>query len=171
MKNALLVTFILFGQEIVLFNGLLAKVHQGEYNVWLIHILFVVATLIDIWAGFAIAKIVKQKYTQGKVVVWANKMSAKFHAHVGKHGRWVSLLVIGHISFPYLNGFIAGWLDMPIRETMLFLFIGNLTTYAFYWAIVLGISAVVPNPFYAFLTIIGVSVAMLFAIKLIKERI
>src|ERR1700758_1531086 len=101
------VLLILFVQETVTLNGLLTKVFQGQYSVFLITILFVFATVIDIFIGYWIERYVKKRWNKGQVRAFAKKWSDRLFSYVGKRGVRFYLLLLGYFSFPYLNSFIT----------------------------------------------------------------
>jgi membrane protein YqaA with SNARE-associated domain len=168
MKQWLFIAFILISQEVVLFNGLLLKTHQGAYSLSLIFILFIIATTLDIVVGYCLAIWAKKKWRKGKVVAFANKWTDRFHAFVGKRGKWLALLLLGNFSFPYLNAFIAGWLGIAFGEMFIFLFIGNMINFATSLLLVLGVASFIPNPSFAFLGIIAVSILIVIVTKKLK---
>jgi membrane protein YqaA with SNARE-associated domain len=140
---------ILFIQEIVSLNATLLYAHKHHIGL-LIFILFILTTVIDLVIGYYLGKWVKGRFTKGKIVVWIQKRVGQFHSYVGKKGRWVALLLLGNFSFPYINAFIAAWLDMPFWESFFWLFVGNMTWYGFMWLIVIGVSSIVHNIAIAF---------------------
>jgi membrane protein YqaA with SNARE-associated domain len=168
--NWLFIAFALITQEIVSLNTVLFWVYHYHFHVVLIHILFIVATIIDIVVGFIAGKFVRRKMTHGKIVRFAEKWSARFNSYVGKRGRWVALLIIGNFSFPYINAFLAAWLDMPFVESFIFIFIGNMIWYVSLWLLVLGVASVVPNSWTALAVIVGITLIALYFMKRFKIR-
>lgn len=164
-KAWLLAIGILLVQEVVSLNALLLETHHGHYELWLIHSIFVAATVFDIWTGDYAGRYAKKKITKGKVVAFAQKISDRFHRSVGRSGRRAALLLLGTLSFPYVNSFVSAWLDIPLRESFGFLFLGNMISYTMYWIIVLGVSSVIPNPFIAFPIMVTILGTVLFIAK------
>lgn len=170
MKQWLVVILIVFVQETVTLNGLLLKATQGEYSLWVITSLFIIATLIEIVIGFLIARYVKKTLHNGKIKDFATRWSVRFKAYIGKHGRKVYLLLLGYFSFPYLNAFITTWLDIPFWESFWYLVIGNMIFYTTSWLLVLGIATVVPNPVFALVAVVGVTILITIITRLWKSR-
>lgn len=170
MKRWLVILLILFVQETVTLNGLLAKVFQGEYSIFIITVLFVFATVVDIFIGYGIERYVKKRWNKGKVKAFAKSWSARLFSYVGKRGVRFYLLLLGYFSFPYLNAFITAWLDIPFWDSFWYLFAGNIIFYISVSLLVLGITSVIPNPFYALLAVIAVTVVFIIGIRILKSR-
>jgi hypothetical protein len=170
MKQLSLVLLILFIQESVTLNGLLVKTHQGDYSALTVTTLFIIITVIDIMLGFLLGKYAKQKWNNGKVELFAKKMSDRFYAYIGKRGRKIYLLLLGYFSFPYVNAFIAAWLNISFAESFWYIFAGNMIFYATSWLLVLGITSIVPNPFFAFIAVIAVTILLVAATRVLKSQ-
>ena len=162
MFSYIVAFMILLVQEMVLFNGLLFATHHGDYNIWIIHLFFILATILDIWIGYRAGLFAKKRVTKGRFVNMAERGSKKFHDYTGKHGRKAALFILGHFSFPYLNAFVSAWLDITLNEAMIFIFLGNLSYYIFTWLLVLGFAKIMPNPIVAFAGMVAVSVLVVF---------
>ena len=161
----LLVFLGLFVQEIISMNALVFATSHGAYPTLLIHIVFVIATLIDIGIGFFIGKFLRKKTSGSKVALWIQKTSDRFSLSTKKYRRWIALLLLGNFSFPYINACIAGYLDMPFWESLFFIFIGDLIWYATVWLVVISISSLVKNLFIAFLIIIMIALLVMIAVR------
>jgi hypothetical protein len=170
MKSWLVIVLILLVQETVTLNALLVKVFQGEYSIFFITLLFVFATVIDIFIGHWVERYVKKYWNKGKVKVFAKHWSQRFYAFVGKRGIKVYLLLLGYFSFPYVNAFITSWLEIPFWESFWYLFFGNMIFYISLALLVLGITSVIPNPFQAFLVVIAITVVLIMGIRVLKSR-
>lgn len=158
--NWLFIAFALITQEIVSLNAVIYEVHRHHFHVWLFHILFALATIVDMLIGYAVGRYSRKKVTRGRVAAFADKWSARFHSYVGVRGRKVALFLLGGFSFPYVNAFIAAWLGMPFAESMLFLFIGGMTWYIATWLFVIGVATAIPNPWVALGAIVAVTVLL-----------
>lgn len=161
MNGWLFVAFALISQELVAINAVIFKTYNGHYNVILIHLLFIVATLLDIWTGFYVGKFVQKKYPNGKLTRFTKKWIDKFQNYIGKKGKRLAILILGAFGFPYVNAFIVSWLNVSFREATVILTIGNMISYTLLWLIVLGITSLIPNPLIAFAAIIGVSIIII----------
>ncbi|MDB5188911.1 MAG: hypothetical protein JWM92_509 [Candidatus Nomurabacteria bacterium] len=170
MKQWPWVILILFVQETVTLNGLLVKTHQWDYSIWIITLLFIIATTVDIIIGYAIGRYAKKRFNNGKVKAFAVKWSLRLTAYMGKHQRKIYLVLLGYFSFPYLNAFITAWLDISFAESFFYLFVGNMIFYITSWLLVLGITSIVPNPFIAFIAVILVTILVTIAARIWRAR-
>ncbi len=162
MKHWLIAIIILVFQEVVSLNALIFETHRGAYNPWTIHIIFLFVSAFDIWIGFVAGRWVQKKYHNGKIIRFVQKWSDRFEAYAGKKGKRAALLVLGFISYPYINSFIASWLDVSFAEMFIFIFIADVLWYIAAWLVILGVTAFVPNPVYALLIVIALSLLIVF---------
>lgn len=170
--NWLFIIFALVTQEVISLNTVILEVHRYNFHVGLIHILFMAATALDIIVGFTFGTYAKKHLTNKKLVAFAEKWSARFYTLVGKKGKWVALIILGNFSFPYINAFIAPWLNLSFIESFIFIFIGNMIWYATVWLFVLGVVSVVPNPLTGLFVIIAIVIlVMLFAKKFTTPKV
>ena len=169
MLRYLLATLVLIAQEVVSLNTLLFETKQGHYIPWIIHAIFLVATAFDIWIGYAVGTWVKRRHKTGKLVRFADKCAARFHAYVGKRGRKFALFLLGNFSFPYVNSFIAAWLDIPFWESFMWLFVGNVIFYFASWFFIIGVMAVVPNPGWGLAAVIGITALVVIVFRRFRK--
>jgi len=157
----------LFVQELITLNALIFATHQGLYSPIFIHSLFLIGTIVDIIIGFYIGKYLNKKKLPPKIGKFIHNLSEYFLATNRKYERWFAFLVLGNISFPYINAFIAGYLDLPFWESSLFNFIGNILYYISLWLLMLGVHSIFKNIYVAF----GVAIATVFVILIIFKKI
>ena len=162
MNHWLVAFIILLFQEVLSLNALIFETYQGIYTSWIIHLIFVVVTVFDIWVGFIIGRLVQKRYQSGKTFVFIRKWIDKFEVYAGKKGKRVALFVLGFVSYPYINAFIASWLDVSFAEAFVILFIADVLWYIAAWLVIIGVTTIIPNPSYAFLTIIIISLIVIF---------
>jgi len=158
----------LFAQEIISINALVFATHHGLYSPILIHVLFVIATLFDIVVGYYAGSYLRKKTLHSKVTRYVQKLSDRFSLSTKKYRRWVALLVLGNLSFPYINSCIAGYLGMPFWESSFFIFIGDAIWYVAIWLVVLSVSSVVKNLYWAFFIIIAIVILVMVFVKNLK---
>lgn len=170
MRRFLFALLIVFIQETVTLNGLLVEVRQGFSSIWIITALFTVATVIDIFVGYWLGRAMKRRFKRGPIRVFARKWIKRLQEYIGRHGRKVYMLLLAYFSFPYINAFIAAWLDIPFGESLLYLFLGNMLFYVTSWLLVLGVMSIIPNPFIAFGLVIILTVAVTVAMRVWKSR-
>ncbi len=170
MKLWLLLTLALFVQEPISTGAVLLSAYQLHYNVWFIHILFSLATLIDIAVGYYVGAFVLKKFGRKKLIAWAESKFEKFAAFLGENGKVVTLIVYSPMIFP-ISGFFIPWLEVSFTEALVLTFIGEVIFwYLPEWLLVLGIKTFIANPFTALYIIIIISTSLSFAIKYFLER-
>ena len=134
---------LLFGaflvQEPISSNVILFEAYGAHYNIWMIHVIFVVATTIDILVGYYLARYLKRRFGQSKFVAWLDKKSKSFSGVEGKWGDRAVLLLATFLIFP-VSILLAPWLDISFAELFVISFIGELLSwYIPLWLLVLGI--------------------------------
>lgn len=157
MKSWLIAISILIIQEVVLFNGLLLKTYQGAFPIIIITIIFLLATVFDIAIGFYFGKYLKNHWRNKKLIEKVKNWSENFQNLVGTKGRRVALFLLGYFSFPYLNGLIASWLNFPVKESFLYIFLGNVFSYIVSLAIIGGLGAIIGNTTYLYIGVLAFS--------------
>ncbi len=168
--NWFFIIFAIMGQEVISLNAMVFGVYHLHFHVGLINILFMLATILDIFVGFFLGKYIHRKIKHGKIIAFVEKWSTRFHKHAGKSGRKVAFILLGSFGFPYVNGFLASWVCMPFLEALIFIFIGNMLWYGTIWLITLGTVSTVPNPWIAICIIIGVTLLIHTIVKRLRTR-
>ena len=157
-------------QEMFTLNALVFATHHGLYPAILIHVLFVVGTIIDIVAGFYVGKFLNKKSSNSKVSMYIQKAASKFEIHTNKYKRWFALFLLGNFSFPYVNSCIAGYLGMSFWESSIFIFLGNILYYTSIWMLVLGIGVFVQKAQYSLLIGFGIILVVFLILRKIKNK-
>lgn len=170
MKLWLLLTLAMFVQEPISTAAVLLQAYQLHYNIWLIHLIFALATIIDIAVGYYLGLLIKKKFGDRKLVKSLDERLEKFSAFIGTNGKIFALIVYSPIIFP-ISGFFIPWLDISFGEALVFTFIGEIIFwYLPEWLIVLGIKIFVGNPFTALYIIIIVSTLLSLGVKYLFDR-
>lgn len=156
MNKWIFIFIALFLQQSVMLNGVLLHFYQERHLIWLIHILFVVATCIDILVGYFIGSHTKKLFISNRFVKFIHHMVDHLHNYVAKHAQNLALFLLGCFSFPHINGFVAAWARISLKRAFLMLLLGNMVGYVIYWLLIIGVMAFVPNPWIAFVCVIMV---------------
>lgn len=160
----------MFVQEPISTAAVLLQAYQLHYNTWIIHLIFALATIIDIAVGYYLGLLIKKKFGDRKLVKSLDEKLEKFSAFIGKNGKIFALVVYSPIIFP-ISGFFIPWLDISFGEALVFTFIGEIIFwYLPEWLIVLGIKIFVGNPFTALYSIIIVSTLLSLGVKYLFDR-
>jgi hypothetical protein len=170
MRQWFFILLIVFIQETVTLNGLLVKVHQGYFSIMWVTILFIIATVLEILVGYFLGGYIKTYWNKGWLHRFATRWADRFHTYIGKHGRKIYLLLLGYFSFPLINAFITAWLDIPFVESFWYLFFGNILFYATSWLLVLGVMSIIPNPVFAFATVIALTIVVTVIMRIWKSQ-
>ncbi len=171
MIGKILFLFItLFTQEIVFLNTLLLATHQGIYSPFVIFILFIIATAIDIIIGFYIGRHLQRKTSNTRFGRYVQKISTRFSFAPGNPRRWFTFLILGNFSFCYINAAVAGYLDLPFWESQAYNFFGNILSYILLWYVVGSISSVFKNVYVASGVIILLTLVIIFILRKVKIK-
>jgi len=165
-----LLLFVLFLiQEPISSDAALLEAYQYHYNLWIVHGLFVVATLLDIVVGYAIGMWLHKKFSNSRsmhrLADWARSVSDK-----GTYGEYFFLFLWSWIIFPYAT-LVAPWLEIPFWKTLTWMFLGDLVFwYGSEWLVVLGVKTFIPNPVEALYGIVIVSILIVVGVRYAKRH-
>ncbi len=169
IAKSILAFLILLVQETVTFTSLIFATHRGVYPVFLINILFLVATTVDIFVGYFIGVFFKKKFLNSKIAKWVDTTAKSFSLHENKYKRWVVLFLLGNFSFPWINAIIAGYLEFPFWESALFNFLGDMVWYVSIWLIVIGVGAIFKNVYSELIVAVLLALAIMLLLKFLKS--
>lgn len=170
--NLYILLFIAFlFQDPISTNVILLQAYQTHHNLWIIHLLFIIATLFDAIILYYLGKILNEKYSQNKIIVRIKQKTESFIQFTGKHSKKIALLVYGPIIFP-LSAFIAPWIGISFWESTIFLLIGDfIIWYGSEWIIVLGVKTFVSDPKLALYIIGIISIFISIVIRYARSKI
>jgi membrane protein YqaA with SNARE-associated domain len=165
---------LLFGlfliQEPVSSDAVLLEAYQYHYNVWIIHALFVLATVLDIVVGYAIGKWLHGRFSDNPLMQRLVRWTRPFSGSAGKYGEYVFFFLAGPFLFP-LSALIAPWLDISFARTLVFLLLGDaIFWYAPEWLIVLGVKGTVTDPLAALFGVIVFSLLFAAVMRYFQQR-
>ena len=148
------IVFALFLQEPATTDAALFQARSHDLNLWLVHLIWIIATTIDIWLGFKIGKWLQRFYAGTKFETFSKRWAIRVENYIGKKGERFVLVLLGVINFPWANSFLASWLNLDYRNMFTFIFIGDALWYALEWGINLGVRNIIPNPHLAIYVVI-----------------
>lgn len=159
--------FIIFGvfllQQSALMGAVLALIKAKGLNLWLVHGLYLVATVLDIGLGFILGSFIQKKFkTAFKLKRWLKKRTDRF---LNSSARKSFLLLAGIIDYPHLNSFLGSWLNISFFSVFISTLIGSLIYYSILWAIVLGALRLTSNLYISIAVIVTVVVLLTFLSK------
>jgi len=167
MKLWLLLTFSLIVQESATFTTTLYLSMQGHVSAWLIHLAFLCATSFDIWLGYHLGGYIDRKFLHNSCFQrWVKKHSA----FINKPGfEWI-LILTGLIDFPFLNGVIGSWVELPFRLVFVTTLIGDSIGYILLWAIALGVFNLNFNSYISFTVLIVLAITAAYLLERFFEK-
>jgi len=168
MKLYLLLFAVFLVQEPISSNAVLLEAYQYHYNIWIIHLLFVTATLIDIFVGYYLGVMLHKRFSENRFVSYIRRKAESFMELMGKNGRRLVVFIYGPSVFP-ITAIVMPWIGVSFLESVSLLFISDLIFwYGGEWLVVLGVKTFLPDPQVALYAVIGLSIVLLVASKYIK---
>ncbi len=164
-----LISATFFIQEFATTALVLVLAEHSNIPLWPIHIIWAVATIADMYVGYLLGSLLKKRLSKNKFVEKMDAWAEEFTQALGGYGANIALMFLGIINFPYLNTFIAAWLDVPLNLAILFTLIGNFIWYLLLWGTVLGLTSFIHNPSIILLIIIALGALGHFGLKAIER--
>jgi membrane protein YqaA with SNARE-associated domain len=157
------IVIALIVQEFATVGGFLIAAQKSQISVWPIHLIWIVATTLDITVGFWAAKWL-QSFAHPRWMERAKQRLERWLHHLGPRGESVAIALLAAVDYPWLNSFAASWLGISFKRTFLLTFIGDAIWYALEWLGVLGLSAIVPklNDALIVIAVLGIAVTIIF---------
>jgi len=171
MKTWLLITLAVIIQEPASTDAAIFQARHLGLNLWIVNLIWLAATLVDIYLGYRIGKWIQKKYAGKKFVVVAEKLASKIENFIGRSGENFALILIGVINFPYLNAFLASWLPIRFRNAFVLILIGDAIYWAIEWGINIGVRTHVSDPHTALYIVIFLGLLFSVLSKTILNRI
>ncbi len=154
----LLIGAALILQESATTAIVLLLAYQNHLPFWPIHLIWIAAAMLDMYAGFTLGTLLKRRFREGAFFDRIERWVTKIKQTLGTHGEQFSLALLGIINFSYLNTFLAAWLGLPMNIALIVTLIGNFIWYILIWAAVLGLDTFVSNPNIILLIIVGLCI-------------
>ncbi len=149
-----------FFQEAVSMTAALVAAEQQHLPMLAVHGAFAALTILDMYIGFAAGTWAKGRLNHSRFGTWVNNKMEGLHKMLGEHGEKFSFTILGIIDFPYINTFIASWLNLPRKTAFILTFVGDTISYAILWATVTGATTFLRNPWFIVLIIAAIVVAL-----------
>ena len=138
MSLWLLIILALTLQEGLSVLAILLRAYQLHYSLWVIHLIWFIATAVQITLAYYFGKWTQKSVTHSKFNRWTEKSVALFKKSVDKNGERIALVLLSTIISPALAAFFASWLEISFGNIFIFTLIGDLVWYISAWATVLG---------------------------------
>lgn len=154
MKLWLLLGLAFLVQEPISTGAVLFEAYTSHYNFLIIHVVFLLATLVDVVVGYYLGLFIRKKFGERKMIRWMQVKLDHFASFIGEKGKVVALVVYSPIIFP-LSGIFVPWLDISLAEALIFITIGEIIFwYLPEWLLVFGIHSFITNSFTALYVLI-----------------
>jgi hypothetical protein len=152
-------------QEGVSTTVLLLEAHQKHYSIFLITLIWLVVTVLQIYAGFYLGKWIQKRFSGTKFEAWLKKSQQSFEKYIGKTGESFGLILVSGLVSPAVAALGASWLDISFMQVFIFALLGDFLWYLSEWITVLGLTQLVAGAHVeTIIVIIGfVAVAAFFA--------
>ena len=170
-KIWLFVIVSLFIQEPTSTDAAIFQIRHFHFNIFWINLIWIIATVFDIWLGYIIGKCIQKKFQGKKIEVWSSKWATRVENFIGKKGEKFALILLGIINFPYINSFLASWLKISFKNVFMLIFIGDAIYWAIAWGINIGVRNFIIDPHLALYVVVGASLLFSILAKSILSKV
>ena len=167
----LFIVIALFLQEPASTDAAIFLIRENHLNLWLINLMWFIATVIDISLGYIIGKIIQQKFKNTKLVNWSRRWAIKIENFIGERGERFAVILLGIINFPYLNAFLVSWLKLSFKNIFILIFIGDAGYWIIEWIINISVRNNITNPHLALYIVVGIGLLLSIVSKTILTKI
>ncbi len=129
---------VLLLQEPLSTTFVVLEMVRSHYSIILIHLMWVVITILQIYLGHVLGKWVQRRFHTAKVEAWITKWTGKGSDLIGKKGEKVALIFFTILTAPFFTGFVASWLPISLGNILFFTVLGSLVWYLQVWIGVYG---------------------------------
>lgn len=157
-------------QELAVVAAVFGFAYQNHINIFAVHAMWLVATLIDVTLGFKFGGWIKKKYGTSSLARHAGELVSAIERRIGTNGRRLTLVVSGFLNFPYVNGFLGPWLRLSFADTLVFILIGDALWYFSIWGALGGISILAPDSRWIVVLAMGVIVALIIVVRVLYHK-
>ncbi len=170
-KIWILVILAIFIQEPASTDAAIFQIRHFNLNLLIINLIWVGATLFDIWFGYSLGKFIQKRFKGTSFDSWSFRWAVRIENFIGKKGEKFALILLGIINFPYLNSFFASWLKIPFKNVLLLIFVGDLLYWLLAWCINISIRDFFVDPHTALYVVIGTGLVFSILAKTVMNRI
>ena len=145
-------------QELAVVAAALGFAYQLHVNIFLVHGVWLAATVFDAVVGFELGKWIRRKYSASTISRHAESLASALEHRISTNGRRLTLVVFGFLNFPYVNGFIGSWLNLSFADALLFTLVGDALWYLSIWGAVAGVNIIPADSRWA--VVVGIALAI-----------
>jgi uncharacterized membrane protein YdjX (TVP38/TMEM64 family) len=136
----LLIIGTVFLQEGISTTVVLLEAYQRGYSLPIIHLVWFVGTIIQIYLAYIFGKWIQKRFPESKFEHRMKHYSVSLDESIGKRGLALALILMSSIVSPAFTSFIGSWLNISFRDILIYAFIGDLIWYTSEWITVIGAS-------------------------------
>lgn len=171
LKDLAFIIPILIVQEPVSTDTGIFFIREYHLNLFLINILFVVLSILDIFIGYYLGKYLQKRFSYKKIIIKSKNIASRLENFIGRKGETFSLILIGIINMPYLNSFVASWLNMKFKKVLTLIFIGDVIWWCISWYINIKVRQNVSNPHTALYIVVSIALIISIFSRYIFKKI
>jgi membrane protein YqaA with SNARE-associated domain len=169
MKLWLRIIIVFVVQEVVLMNTTLLQAHQLGYSVIVMTLIFLAASIFDVFVGYKLGTWLQKRFAERKIVAHFKHQVQSLEQLLGSRGYRLVLTMLGFVNFNYVNAFLASWTQLPFKTIATYLVLGDMLWYCTASVVIRGITTFV-NPFYAIYVVMGISIGFLILSSVLHRR-
>ncbi|MEI6352773.1 MAG: hypothetical protein WCO35_02450 [Candidatus Nomurabacteria bacterium] len=162
---------ILIIQEPVSTDTGIFFIRENHLNLFLINILFVLLSVLDITVAYFLGKYLQKRFSHKKIIIKSKTIASKLENFIGKKGEFFSLILIGIINTPYLDSFLASWLNIKFKKVLTLVLIGDVIWWCISWYINIKVRQNVSNPYAALYVVVFIALIITIFSRYILKKV
>ena len=171
MKTWIFVISTLFVQEATSTNAAIYLIRDQHLNLWIINIIWILATAIDILVGYALGKWMQRRLKKTKLIKWSEGWTKRIEDFIGRSGECFVIIFLGVINFPYLNSFLMSGIRFSFKNIFIFTFIGEAIFWGIEWLINISANRYFSDPHTVLYIVIGFGLLFSVVSKMVLTKV
>ncbi len=147
----------------------LVRAEQLHYSFWIISLIWLGVTLLQIAFGYYVGKFIQKKSKGSKLERWAEKYAHKLEKSITKNGEKVALVLFSSAISPGIGAFLFSWLDISFVDIFAYSLLGDLLWYLSTLATVFGAVELLSKVRFG-LSILVCIVVVMYLISYLRKR-
>jgi membrane protein YqaA with SNARE-associated domain len=169
MSLWLLIISALTIQEGLSTDVILLEAVHAHYSLWLIHAIWLVVTVAQIYAGYYLGRWVRTRFANTKAERWFERSAQKLEESIGKRGEEMALVLASAIVSPAATAFLGAWLEISFTRILIFTLLGDFIWYVLTWVTVFGATQIISGLKYGLVIVCIIAVGWLLASRFQKS--
>lgn len=142
-------------QERVSTDAALFQARHHNFNIWIVHLIWLTATVTTTILGFLLGKGILKKFRNTPVDKTVKAVLKRVKRVLGLHGEKYAFILLGIVNFPFINGILASVVDVPFKILFPLMLLGNTAWYISAWVMNIYIRRHVHNPLFALYVVVA----------------